>query len=294
LTRYFFAALLLATTAPLIAQPDYRGEPREIRSEVQIQGFHFDNFFQARGSVPKQGMNAAGFEYGVAYRPTETSPDIFGALYATNYSRQGTETSFGGRVGLAKYGSVHSIYGYLDYLRNGYSFDVGETRANANITSFFGSYSYRVNPKWQVGLNTYDEWGRFNVNTGFENDYKELEGEVRYRGFGRVFEPRVGYGLGEQDVRTASDSYDQKHWFVAVTSRPHPRWDLTARYRVRSRDYQNVDREEDRDQILLRAIFHHNGRLATTASFTHETVNSSLPRGDFDTNRLFAGFTVGF
>ena len=292
--RFLITALLVATATSLNAQPDYRGKPRSLRSELQMQAFHFDNFFQARGDAPEVDMDALGFEYGVAYRLEEDSPDFFGALYAINYSREGTETSFGGRVGMARYGSKHSFYGYVDRMQNGYAFDIEETTANANITSLYGFYSYRVVPDWQLGVSTYNDWTSFDRTTGFEGTYNQIEGEVRYRRFGPIFEPRIGYAIGERDVDNNEDSYDHRHWFVQVGTRPLERLELSLRYRDRSRDYQNIDREEDRGQVQLRGVYRHTDRLATTATFTHETVDSSIPGRGFNTSRLFAGFTIGF
>jgi hypothetical protein len=117
---------------------------------------------------------------------------------------------------------------------------------------------------------------------------------VRYRGFGRIAEPRIGLAIGQRDAENNSDSYDYNHWFVQVTSRPIERLDLSLRYRDRNRDYQNADRTEDRGQIQLRAVFRHTDRLATTAVFTHEDVSSSVPGRDFDKSQVFAGFTIGF
>ena len=295
LTRYVAGVFLLAAAAPLAAQPDYRGEPGVFRHQIQMQVFYFDNFFQARGDDPEIDVTAAGWEYSAATRLTETGPDFFGALYATNYGREGLETSYGGRLGIARYGSVHSFYAYVDRLQNGWSFDTGETTANANITSIYGTYSYRFVPDWQAELTTYNEWQSFDVEeTGFEGDYNQLEGEVRYRGFGRIFEPRLGYAIGKRDAENMSDSYDYRHWAIEVTTRPMPQLDLSLRYRDRLRDYETIDRTENRDQIQLRAIFRHSDRLATTAMYTWEDVNSSVPGRDFDKSRLFAGFTIGF
>ena len=259
-----------------------------------MQAFLFDNFFQARGGVPEEDVSAAGFEYVTAYRFEETGPDLFGALYAINYGSEGTETSFGGRVGAARYGSVHSFYGYVDRMQNGYAFDIEETTANANITALYAFYSYRFAPEWQAGVSTYNELTSFDVETGFEGTYNQLEGELRYRGFGRIFEPRIGLAIAEREVDNEIDSYDHRHWFVQASTRPVERLELSLRYRDRTRSYQNVDREEDRGQVQFRAIFRHTPRLATTATFTHENVNSSIPGRDFETSRFFAGFTIGF
>ena len=293
--RNLIIAVLLATAAPLAAQPDYRGELRVFRHQITLQGFRFENFFQARGGAPEEDVNAAGFEYTTAYRRHENGPDFFGSLYVINYGVEGTVNTFGGRVGMSRYGNVHGFYAYLDRMQNGWSFDIGETTANANITSIVGIYSYRVHQDWQLGLSSYSEWQSFDVErTGYEGTYHELEGEVRYRGFGRIFEPRLGYAFAERDVEDPSDRYDHRYWFVELRSRPHPRVDVSVRFRDRTRDYQTVDRVEERDQWQLRGIFRQTNRIAWMARLTHEDVDSSRPNADFDTTRLYAGFIVDF
>lgn len=293
LTRWL-GVLFLAAASPLTAQPDYRGTPREFRHEIQMQLFRFDNFFQARGGAPEENVTAAGFEYGVAWRAAERAPDFFGALYAVNYGRDGMETSFGGRAGAAWYGSAHSFYGYVDHTQNGWAFDIEETTANADITALFANYSYRLHEGWQIGASTWNDRTTFDVETGYEGTYNQLEGDVRYRGFGQIFEPRVGYAIGHRSVENEIDSYDHRHWFVELRTRPHSGVDLSLRYRHRTRDYENVDRSEDRPQVQLRATFRQSQRLAWTMTLTSEDVNSSVPGRDFETSRLFAGVTIGF
>ncbi|HVS30069.1 MAG TPA: outer membrane beta-barrel protein [Thermoanaerobaculia bacterium] len=292
--RCLLGGFLLAASAPLAAQPAYRGEPRLFRHEIQLQAYLFNNFFQARGGAPEEDVRAAGVEYGVAYRREENAPDFFGALYAINYAHEGTKTTFGGRIGGSYYGSRHSFYGYLDHMQNGWAFDVEETTANADITALLALYSYRVHPDWQVGLNGYNEWLSFDVDTGYEGDYYQMEGEVRYRGFGSILEPRIGYAVGRRNVENDRDSYDHRHWFVELSTEPHPNVDLSARYRRRTRDYRTVEREEDRPQIRVRAVFRHNERISWIMQIIREDVDSSLPGRDFETSRVFAGVMLGF
>lgn len=294
LKHHLIAAVLLAGAGPLSAQLNDPGEPRVLRSEIQLQAIRFGNFFQARGGAPEEDVNAAGVEYRATYRFEAEGPDFHGAAYVLNYDERGTETSFGGRFGVSRYGSVHWYNVYLDHMQNGYAFDIDETTANADITALAGSYSYRLTRDWRIGVDSYNEWQRFDVETGFENEYVRLQAEARYRGFGRIFEPRVGVATARRNVQNARDSYDEPFWFVQLRSRPNPRLDLSLRYRDRTRDYRTIDRTEDRDQVTFRADFRQTSRMAWTAMVIYEDVNSSLPGRDFDTSRLFTGFTFGF
>lgn len=287
-------ATLLFVAAPLLAQPAETDTFRVFRSEVELQAYRFGNFFQARDGQPEQSVNAFGAEYRAAYRARLESPDYYAGINVLHYSGTDTEMAYGARIGSSFYGSVHSYNVYLDRQENGYAFDVGDQTATANITTVGGNYTYRLTRNWQVGLDTYLDWQRFDVATGFENEYRSLGAQVRYRGFGPAFQPRIGYVSGEREVRSASDSYDDRYWYVQVNSQPNPRFNGSVRYRSRSRDYQNVAREDDRGQWTLRGTYRQNDRLAWTASYGNEDVQSSLPGRDFQTDGLFAGLIIGF
>lgn len=290
--RLLFATLLI--TLPLSAQPmENENETRVFRQEVELQLYRFGNFFQAREGQPQEDVNGIGAEYRAAWRAAPGRPDVYGALNVLKYSGNAGETSYGGRVGVSHYGEVHSFNAALERQENGYSFDVGDRTASASITSLSGQYTYRIASDWEAGAETYLEWQRFDVETGSENDYHSLGAQVRYRGFGRVFRPRVGYVVGERDVETASESYDDRYWYVQLDSAPTARLTGSLRYRDRTRDYTGA-RTDDRDQWRLRAQFRQTERLAWTASYTRERVSSSEPgRGAFDTDVLFAGVILG-
>ena len=290
--------LLIATfliTLPLSAQPlENDPETRVFRNEVELQLYRFGNFFQAREGQPEDDVNGVGAEWRGAWRAAPGRPDVYGALNVLNYAGNAGETSYGGRIGVSHYGEVHSFNAALDRQENGYSFDVGDRTATANITSLTGQYTYRVLRDWEIGAETYLEWQRFDVETGFENDYHNLGAQVRYRGLGRNVRPRIGYVVGERAVETASESYDDRSWYVQIDSAPFARLNASLRYRDRTRDYAGA-RTDDREQWRLRAQLRQTQRLAWTASYTRERVSSSEPgRGSFDTDVLFAGVIVGF
>ncbi|HVG23370.1 MAG TPA: outer membrane beta-barrel protein [Thermoanaerobaculia bacterium] len=287
--------ILAALTLPLFGQPAEGETYRVFRSEVEVQLFRFGNFYQAREGAPEDDVAATGVEYRVAYRPTESAPDIYANLNAVHYAADPSQTTYGGRVGASHYGDVHSFNVFVDHTENGYGFDIEETRATANSTMAGGSYSYRIARNWQAGVEGLAERQRFDVaDTGFENDYHNAGVQLRYRGFGRRLQPRIGYVTGEREVRNRVSSYDDRYWYVQVNSELNARVNAALRYRDRTRDYQHVDRQDDRQQWLLRATIRQNQRIAWTASWTYEAVDSSRPGNDFDTNVLFGGVIIGF
>lgn len=293
MTRPFFALLLILAAVSALAQPADSDTPRVFRSELELQFNRFGNFFQAREGEPEESVNGYGAEYRAAYRANPDAPDFYVHLNALHYAGLAdTKTGYGGRIGIAHYGSVHSYNVYLDRQENGFAFDVGDRTAAANITSAGASYGYRFLKNWQAGADGYYEKQRFDIETGFENDYHNVGAQLRYRGFGPIFQPRAGFTVGERDVDTAEESYDEQTWYVQVNSVPTPRINGAVRYRMRTRDYDT--REDDRSQWLVRLTVKQNARLSWTGSYTRENVDSNRPGRDFSTDVLFAGLIIGF
>lgn len=288
------ALLVVAAALPLIAQPADSDTPRLWRSELELQYYRFGNFFQAREGQPEETLNGYGAEYRAAYRAHPDSPDFYAHLNVLNYAGDHGQTGYGGRLGIAHYGSIHQYNVYLDRQENGFAFDVGDRTAAATVTSLGGSYVYRFVKNWQAGVDGYFEKQRFDIETGFENDYKSAGAQIRYRGFGRIFQPRLGVGLGNRDVRDEDESYDERYWYAQINSVPHPRVTASLRYRSRMRDYAQSAREDTRNQWRLNAQVRQSERISWTGSYTRESVDDNRAGRDFDTDTLFAGVIVGF
>ena len=280
---------------PLVQQPSSRSSFRSaLRNYVELQVYNFGNFYQAREGAPEQNVPALGAAYRAAYAMPGKVPDLYGGATVVRYSGDASDTSITAQFGLSKYEGKHWYDVYVDHTWNGYSFDVEETRASANITSLWGHYSYAINDDWRVGADTYLDWTRFDVDTGFESDYRSLAAHARYSGFGDLFEPRVGYNVGVRDSADPDDELDDRYWFVQVDSEPHPKLDLSLRYRGRTLDYTNVDRTEDRDQILLRARVKQTGRVVWSAWYRIEDIQSSVPGQNFDRDTGYVGLSFEF
>lgn len=299
-------SLIIMTAAlPLFAQSDDRdprppaetaGEvrPWPLRSSVELQFYNFGNFFQAGPGIPEQSVNAFGAAYRAMWTRPGSSPDLYGRVSVLRYSGDASETSYTGQVGLSKYGSTHWYDLSLDHTQNGYAYDIDETRASADITSVWGHYSYPITPDWRVGAETYLDWQRFDVDDALGSDYRSLGAQVRYRGFGDLFEPRVGYVVGERDANNATESLDDRYWYVQVGTEPMAGVDVSLRYRDRTLDYQDIDRTDDRKQWLLRASIRQSERISWNASYAIEAVDSSRPGRDFDRNTAYVGVLYGF
>jgi hypothetical protein len=300
--RYGF--LLAIAAVPLLAQetspetPEAREERppqvRSIRSAVELQVYNFGNFFQASDGEPKRDVNAVGAAYRATWVRPGNRPDVYGRLAVLRYSGGASETSYTGQAGISKYASVHWYDVYVERTENGYAFDIDETRASANITTLSGHYSYGITPDWRVGTDLYADRTRFNVDADLENDYTSLGVDVRYRGFGRLVQPRIGYVAGTRDAENRLESADDRYWFVELRTQPTAALDVRLRYRDRTLDFQNTTRTDDRTQWLLRASYRQNERFTYAASYRLDAVDSSVAGRDYDRNTAFFSVTYGF
>ena len=297
--------IVIVAALPLFAQqeanpeqvpvpPTPAPETRPIRSAVELQYYSFGNFFQAGPGLPKRRVNALGAAYRAAWAPVANGPDLYGRVSGLRYSGGASETSYTAQLGVSKYGSVHWYDVYVEQTWNGYAFDIDETRASADITALNGHYSYAITPEWRVGTDAYLDWTRFDVDADLENDYRSLGFDVRYRGFGDLFQPRVGYVFGQRDSENGTDDAKDRYWFIELRSKVSDAVDVRLRYRDRTREYENIAREDDRAQWTLRGAFKQGPHLTWNASYTTEDVNSSVPARDYDRSTAYVGLTYGF
>jgi hypothetical protein len=302
--------LLLAATMPLFAQsgdsptpqPSQQVAPQAanppeasaLQHSIQLQFFNFGNFFQAREGQPERSVNATGAAYRAFLTRPQNSPDIYGGLSVLRYSGGASETSYTGHVGVAKYSSTYWYDVYLEHTRNGYSFDIEETRASANITALWSHFSYPVATDWRVGAEAYFDWNRFNVDANLENDYRSFGVVARYNGFGDLVQPRLGIVAGQREAEDPNGNLDDRYWYLQVNSEPHPRVELSVRYRDRTLDYQNIDRTDDRTTWQLRAELEQNERLSWDLSYRLESVDTSIAGRDYDRNTAYVGVKYEF
>ncbi len=268
--------------------------PSPYKSFIELQYYNFGNFFQAPEGQPQRDVNVLGAAYrGIWIRPHNT-PDVYGRLSVLRYSGGASETSYTGQIGVMKYGPVHWYDVAVDHTRNGYSFDIEETRASANITTLWGHYSYGIGRNWRVGAETYDDWTSFDVDIGQESSYYSLGAIVRYNGFGDIFKPRAGVTVGKRDSEDPGGDLDDRYWYIQLGTEPIQNLDLSVRYRDRVIDYDNIAREDERNTWQLRATWRPNDRIRWDGWYRFETIDSSRVGRDFDRNTASVTLTYGF
>lgn len=290
--------LAAALSLPVAGQPLHPMQPvtpDSFRSEVRLQGTLFGNFFQAADEALEEDVRAFGLEYRTAYRPWAAPTDVYAHVDYLNYTGIDRNSSYGGRVGVLHTGDVHRYNVFLDHAENRTSFDVGDVTASADVTTLGGAYEYIFRRDWELGAEAAHERQNFNRAGGDrDNQYNAIGGSVRYRGFGRIIRPEIGFVTGARSVDNDVDSYDDRYWYLQLTSAPHERIYASVRYRDRDRDYDNIERHDDRKQWVLNVLFRQTERLAWTAYYANETVDSTRAGRDFDTSFLLVGVIYGF
>jgi hypothetical protein len=278
------ATLLIATAA--FAQPAGTSKAGESRSDVRLEAYRFNNFFQSTTPSGEQDINAIGLElrYAKRLRPED---EVFAHASFRKFNQNGLSDSYGARLGLSHPGTVHQYRVYVDQRMNAPSFDVGNTYGQADTTTLAGEYSYRVKKLWQFGVDGDYQRQTF-ANRNRNNTGSEIGVSARYRGFGYKFTPGIGFNAGERRINVATENYKEHGWFVQAEYIPKPWLYLSARYAGRSRDYStnlqtsgNFGRTEEHPQITLIASMKSSPRLTWLVYFARENVTSSRRGGDF-------------
>jgi hypothetical protein len=278
-------------TPPAVAEPP---KPSPFNSFIELQYYNIGNFFQVPSTQHARTVNALGATYRLTMTRPGLKPDLYGSISVMRYSGNASETSYTGQIGVNKYSGKHWYDVSVDYTRNGYSFDIEETRVAANIASLWASYSYEIANDWRIGAETYDDRQRFNINTGFESDYYSLSGVVRYSGFGDILKPRAGYTVGHRDSRDENDDLDDRYWYVQLATEPVNDLEFSVRYRDRMIDYENTTREDDRTTWQFRVNWRQNTRVRWVGTYRIESVDTTRVGRDFDRNSASVTMTYGF
>jgi len=257
-----------------------------VRGNVQIH----ENFFQAPEGQEEEDVTAVQGEVGANVKLTDALT-AFGHVNWMHYNDDALEDSPGARVGLRGNSRPHAFEVYAEALNDRPSFELDEF-AGADIRRLNGEYAYRFLDDWQVSVDGDVEQQEFD-NDLRDNEFSALGAAVRWRG-SRVFSPEIGLRLGERDVNDETQTYDQRDVYLQIRSQPVPPLYLSVRFRNRTRDYQNIDREDDRRQITVGADYTISKSLVLNLYGAKEDVDSSVEGRDFETGFWLAGVTWKF
>lgn len=296
--RIAIVAAWMLGAATLHAQPQGTSKPGEHRSELRLQYYFFDNFFQSSDPSQQGDVNALGAEYRFAWRPSASLQPYVHVNYL-KYDEDGLSDGYGARAGAVWERGAHEVNAFLERQQNRPSFETDETFGVADRAALSADYAYRLQ-NWQFGAEADHEWLSYETDER-NNTFDGVGASVRYRGFGRAFVPRVGFRTGERDVNTSSESYDQDEWYLQADSNPRPWLYFSVRYLNRERDYStrvrtssNFGRVDDRDQWSLTADVKQSPRLSWLLYAAREDVDSSRTGRDFDSAIVMVGPVIHF
>jgi hypothetical protein len=301
-SRFIHASLLfivsLTVASPVVAQPLGAGTPGTFRSEARLQFWRFGNFDQVSDPALEKEVRAVGLELRGAWHPARVPFDVYAHVNYLNWDAD-RDDSYGVRVGAAMESEVQEFNVFLDRAENRATFDVGDTVANAAVTTVSGEYSRRFGD-WQPGVEATYEEQRFDVSgTGLDNRYSAVGANVRYRGFGWKFTPGAGFVTGDRISDDDEESYDDQTWYAQLIFIPVPRFYLSLQYRDRARDYTTLDplhgnfgRNDDRPQWIVVSSLKITGRVTGILYYSNEDVQSTLAGRDFQSDILILFLAV--
>lgn len=276
----------------------HTGATSVFTNEVRLQTLIFGNFFQAAEGTPSQNVDALGAAYRATYRPAGTTTDLYGEASLVKYTNISRERPYGLRAGVRHSDPKQEFEFFGDRGGHRAAFDVGDHTAVATITTLSGDYSYKVTPSWSVGGEAVHERQRFDVESNQANEYTRAGVNVRYRGWGYKFTPKVGYVKGRRNVDDRIETYDEDYWYAQVAAIPTPRVYLSLTYRDRNRKYVNqtdpLAREVARPQWNAFGSLKLTKMLTGTLYYSHEVSRSPLFYRRFTTSFLQLGVTARF
>jgi hypothetical protein len=290
-----FLCVTLCASAPATAQGLFG-----LDTEVKLTGQLYDNFFQAPDGEPKESVLA--FELGLQLsRELSTPRKLRPYLKLGGIVWEKLENSGLIMAGLNSSGTSHSLDVSARYLLNRPSLDVGDHFDTADILRFTGVYSYRLSRDIQLNGATFFQSQSLEDQTTSDNNLWGIGGSVRYRGFGSIFSPEVGFITGERSAEVANEDHDQTDLYLKVRCAPNRDLYFSARLRYRTRDYSvddalasNYKREDTRTQLALIGVYRFSQQLALDVYYTYEDADSSKDSRIFTTQLIFVGLAMAF
>ena len=297
--RHGLRVLLAAAALSATALPAFAQSAVPVAVQVRFNAAFNDNFFQAATNAPGEDVWARSFEARVAKRPTNGEPVPFGRFELMSYSGLERAGALAGGVTQDNDRSGFRIEG--GYQWNRPRFEVGDEFERADITGIIGEYSRHVTPAVELKAlgDLFHE--SYEIRPLKNNNLYNLGGAVRYRGFGSVFSPEVGWLWGRRDADDLNEDFDQRQFYIQVRSAALPSTYLSVRFRRRARDYSgdlpglsNVGREDRRNQWTMYADVTATPHVILNLSYWHERAHSTRVTREFSAQAIGFGATYKF
>lgn len=279
-------------------------------SQFAVRGLVYDNFFRAPEDSLAQEVRAAGGQLRMIARATPS----FGAYLELEYIvYDEVDPSSGITAGIRLDARRHRLDLHVETLRtvrwhegptearrDRPAFQQGDDLDAADVLGVGGTYSLRVSEDWEVkSLGnfqrlSFDSLSSSTVSYGYG-------AALRYRGLGYAFSPEVGIATGERRATPSEADHTQRDVYVKLRSMPTSFAYLSARYRIRSRDYatalpseSNFGREDDRRQWAFTADLMAGDHFVFNVYHAMETTESTLQSRGYDSRVTSAGITLKF
>jgi len=277
-------------------------EKRGLTAEARVSTWYFGNFLQAPDDRPKKNVPALGIEgrltHPLPLKSIRQPVDGYVNLDYLHFFESGFGGSPGLRAGARSEGRPHSWDASAQIQKDRPSFDVGDQVDRSDIARLNGEYAYRFGRDWEFGADANLEQQSFTAATERDARFSEIRGSVRYRGFGSIFSPEVGFAAGTREVDDPTEDYGQRDLILQVRSAPTRPLYLSARLRHRLRNYDtrsaassNFGRDDTRDQFVLAVDRRQNAKITWNFYFAYENADSTLESRSFDTFLTTFGVT---
>lgn len=295
-----FAAFLVASGGAAPAQPPPWEDP-VFGSELRVNAFRFDNFFQAPEGVPEEEVDLTRVEGRLSVKPAEGSPfDLYTRARFDSYSEDLDEAWAVG-VGTRYETRRREADVFLEYEQDRPVFDVGDEFERANVLRLSGEHAWHLTEDWQVTALGEFRQEEFEQTATKDNDFLEGGAALRYRGWGYDLSPEIGAQWGSRDADDPNEDHDQRDLWIKLRSVPVEGLYVSLRYRYRFREYDaadpaasNFEREDDRRSWTLAADYALTGWLGLNAYVDYQDADSTKESRVFETTLAGVGVTFGF
>jgi len=284
------------------AQQRQAEEKRGPTAEARVNTWYFGNFFQAPDDQPKKNVPALSIEgrltHPLPLKSIRQPVDGYVNLEYLHFFQSGFGGSPGLRAGVRSEGRPHAWDASAQIQKDRPAFDVGDQVDKTDIARLNAEYAYRFRQNWQFGSAGTLETQSFSAAADRDARFYGIGVSARYRGFGSIFSPEIGFAVGSRKVDDPTEDYGQRDLILQVRSAPTRPLYLTARLRHRLRNYDtgdtassNFGRDDKRDQLVVSVDRTHNAKITWNFYFAWENADSTRESRSFETFLTTLGLT---
>lgn len=301
-----------ATAAPLMAQETFPPLPDSLlpvsevgaNATLELAAVVFDNYFQAPPDQPDSTLVAGSMRLRIR---EETREELGGELFlegrATIFRDFDASYGAGAGVGVERWWQRLEVQGNYDFRRP--RLDVGDSVGWADVGAAQARYALRMGRVLELSAEGSVRRERF-VSEGAEGEddhrdhtFREATVAARTRVLGRLLSPEVGVVHGRPHGWEPAQTYVRREAYLRIRSLPAPWLYLSARYRVRRREYpdaptgsSNFERTDTRRELSATADLSLASDVSLTVHHTRQDARSSREYRAFRNGRFIVGLAL--